>query len=629
MRNRVHFVRFNQPLATIIGVLAGDDEMQRQQAVEKLRDRILLAAKDDKQDEMRIIVRSQKELWDSGVRAGRALAKSTNDEDETSDDFDDHPFSADPGQYVAGKWGRFVRAPDFYFEVMRDFGDRFAPLGEIAALRRGITSGCDDFFMPRDITAQALDECTNDLQFRTRFGLDRKPAASGKIKIIEAGDGSVHPIEAEYLAPEVHSLMKVDRPVVRASSLDRVVLLVGKPLSELTGTWVAKYLRYGQTRAFASSKSKPVPVPKRSTCAARDPWYDLTGLVDPGFAFWPKSQQYRHIVPANPEQLICNCNLYDLAAPDLSKAEHTALVAILNSTLVGLFKTFYGRFAGTEGNLKTEVVDVNLLEVPNPRNLNKEVRDKLADALKGMMKRDIGRLVEEQLMDCHSPERARLIAEGPLVLSDELQQNDRRQLDDAVFELLGVASARRRGILVDRLHQETASHFRDIRVVEIQKMEQRATSATKKFRADELAADAWDAFQGEKDVSLLQWLGKNVKDGSDFEIPAQSPPRLAESSHMFDSQIVYFGKGKDVAVEFDTREQADLVYLLAMSGVHGPIPMPTDEADVLRIRKLLEKRLSDAIEAFRTLASSRTNNEAVQTEVVDLLMHWFAVGRNG
>ena len=117
--------------------------------------------------------------------------------------------------------------------------------------------------------------------------------------------------------------------------------------------------------------------------------------------------------------------------------EQAALVAVLNSTLVGLFKTFYGRFAGTEGNLKTEVVDVNLLEVPDPRGVSAEVAKRLADALDRMGNRDVGRLVEEQLMDCHTPERARKLAAGPLVLSDELQQSDRRDLDDAVFELLG------------------------------------------------------------------------------------------------------------------------------------------------------------------------------------------------
>src|SRR5208337_2598338 len=158
-------------------------------------------------------------------------------------------------------------------------------------------------------------------------------------------------------------------------------------------------------------------VPQRTSCAARDPWYDLTRLVKPGFALWPMAQQYRHIIPGNPERLICNHNLFDLSSELLSKKEQKVLVAVLNSTLVGLFKTFYGRFAGTEGNLKTEVVDVNLLEVPDPRGISADLAYRLADALARMGKRDVGRLVEEQLMDCHTPERARKLAAEPLVLS--------------------------------------------------------------------------------------------------------------------------------------------------------------------------------------------------------------------
>jgi hypothetical protein len=135
---------------------------------------------------------------------------------------------------------------------------------------------------------------------------------------------------------------------------------------------------------------------------------------------------------------------------------------------VGLFKTFYGRFAGTEGNLKTEVVDVNLMEVPDPRGVSADVAKRLTDALERMSKREVGRLIEEQLMDCHTPERARKLALGPLVLSYELQQEDRRDLDGAVFELLGVCDPEERAGLVRRLHEATAQHFRDIRVVEIE-----------------------------------------------------------------------------------------------------------------------------------------------------------------
>lgn len=65
-----------------------------------------------------------------------------------------------------------------------------------------------------------------------------------------------------------------------------------------------------------------------------------------------------------------------------------------------------------------------------------------------MSRRTVGRLIEEQLMKCHSPERARRIAAGPLVLPDELRQADRRELDDAVFELLGVSDPAERARLV-------------------------------------------------------------------------------------------------------------------------------------------------------------------------------------
>ncbi len=284
------------------------------------------------------------------------------------------------GGYRAGKWGRYVRAPDVYFDIMRRFGKRFVALGEVADVRFGVKSGCDAFFMPRDITADLLARHTSDRDFRRHAGgAPRNEVESGKLRIIKAGDGSVHPIESRCLAPELHSLMNVDRPVVRAAELDRVVLLVSEPLDKLKveAPWARRYIRYGIEATFASAKSKGKPVPERPTCKARDRWYDLTGLVKPGLAFWPMAQQYRHIIAANPERLICNHNLFDVAPAGLSAIEAESLVAILNSTVVGLFKAFYGRFAGTEGNLKTEVVDVNLLEVPDPRGVPANVAERL------------------------------------------------------------------------------------------------------------------------------------------------------------------------------------------------------------------------------------------------------------
>lgn len=639
MANRVHFVRFEKPLKDLIGAVSEQSESARQRRVEDLRDTILTARFDEDHDGYRILVKEQRTLWRDGVRAGSIL-RSVNVTEQESEDADEEAgnketpvennqaeMSFSDGDYVAGKWGRYVRAPTFYFRILQRFGRRFVPLGEIVTIRRGITSGCDAFFMPTDITNSLLRELPTDSAFRRRAGgAPRKEAVSGKLRIVQAGDGSVHPIEAEFLAPEVHSLMKVERPIVRAKDLDRVVLLVGQTMKDLRGTWVHKYLKYGEQAPFASKKSKAVPVPERSTCAARDPWYDLTKLVRPGFALWPMAQQYRHIIAGNPERLVCNHNLFDLYSDDLNKREQHALWAVLNSTLVGLFKTFYGRFAGTEGNLKTEVVDVNLLEVPDPRGVSADLAERLTKSVKAMSRRTVGRLIEEQLMDCHSPERARRLAAGPLVLSDELRQDDRRALDDAVFELLGVGHPAERPELVQRLHEETARHFRNIRVVEIEKMQQRSRTANRRFSVQELAADAWDAAQLPDAIPLAEWLSKRPECTTAVNIPDERPALLSPSP-MFDPNTVYFGKSRSEHVDCPSKAQAELIVRIAELGVAGWIKLPAKQESCVELHRELAERIHFALTRFNELGESRTSDPRLQALMIDQLMRWFVLGR--
>jgi methylase of polypeptide subunit release factors len=638
MGNRVRFVKFRRPLAQIIEIPTGDDEPRRQRAVEKLARRIESAGTDVLDDDMRLILKPQQELWNQGVRAARVLERSSAEVEADDDEDADAPSPpVDNGghlsnhhavsEYRAGKWGRYVRAPDFYFRIMRDLAAHFVPLGELVSVRRGITSGCDAFFMPKDVSRRMLADFTTDVEFRQRTGTDRHAVEQGTLKIVKDGAGVVHPIEARYVAPELHSLMNVDRPVVRAKTLDRVVLLVRERLNALKGTWVHRYLQYGKEATFLSKKSKSVPVPQRTTCAARDPWYDLTDLARPGFAFWPMAQQYRHIIPANPESVICNHNLFDLASDRLKHREKIALVAVLNSTLVGLFKTFYGRYAGTEGNLKTEVVDVNLIEVPDVRGIKKQIADKLAAALKSMQRREVGRLVEEQLMECHSPERARKIAAGPMVISDELRQEDRAALDDAVFELLGVTKAAQRKQLVQALHEETALHFRAIRVVEIQKMRQRSTTAERRLNVQDLAADCWDAAGLDDARPLVEWIQSQPGATRAVNIPEERPAILSPSP-MFDPNTVYFGNERLKTRDYASRGQAELVTRLANLGVEGPITVPEEPDSCFKLLDALEHRVRKARERFVVTASSRVgSNEKLQEQVVELLLRWFVGGR--
>ena len=50
-----------------------------------------------------------------------------------------------------------------------------------------------------------------------------------KVKLIEAGDGTGHPVETKYLAPEIHSPMNLNRPIITAADVDRLIIQVSQP----------------------------------------------------------------------------------------------------------------------------------------------------------------------------------------------------------------------------------------------------------------------------------------------------------------------------------------------------------------------------------------------------------------
>jgi hypothetical protein len=638
MANVVKFVRFLKPVAEILGHRPAGDEAARQQAVESLRRLILQTNDSFTNDKLRIIPVSQRQLWEEGVQAAQLLKEEALAEAENDDNGDAEPNRVKEaaamyriGQdYAAGKWGRFLRAPDLYFRLLADYGDRFVRLGEVAEVRFGIKSGCDAFFMPHDATADVLKQVEDGLPWNdigVMTPCKRNEVTSGKVRIVRAGDGTLHPVEAEYLRPEVHSLMEIDRPVIRAKNLDRVVLWVNKPLSKLAHTYVGKYIRWGAKQTFASKKSKSVTVPERSTCAARPLWYDLTNIAT-GTVFWPMAQKYRHIAPANPDGLVCNHNLFYIKTPKLSEDEETALAAVLNCTIVALFKHFYGRYAGSEGTLKTEVVDTVLLEIPNPTGVPKKLAARMTAALEKMKKRNVTHLVDQAMLDCHSEEVMREILAKPPQLPAELQQADRRELDDCVLELIGVGNAAERAKLLDELYLETTKYYRYQRTQDIQAMADRAGNNGRQLGAQDLAESIWHSLSDEERGSgLAAWIKSAFPDTETVEIP-EGTPQARGATDMFHPNAVGFRAGKDVRqLEYASPEQAALVAELARLGIHGHLNVPKRVADCAKCLLQLESRLAKAKAVFTELAASRTGTQSLQEKTSSLLLYWYTRGK--
>jgi hypothetical protein len=649
-KNLVRFVRLKRPLAEILGERKGDwqrqekDEGQRQEAAEELRDLILRRKTDYSNDQLRIMVKSQSDLWGEGLSVAQMFARQKalaggvieSDDDEAAakpsgrpaEQKSMHGAGMETLDYGGGKWGRYLRAPDFYFEVMREYGHRFTRLGEIAAIKYGILSGCDAFFMPHDVSAKLLQKNQSEAEWHAlplMRRCKRKEVESGEVIIVECGDGTLHPIESHFVRPEVHSLMQVDRPTISPEQLDRVVLWVNQPLEEIKGTYAYHFIKWGSKQTFASKKSKSVPVPEREGCAGRSVWYDLTGR-EIGIGFWPKAQQYRHIIPSNPHKLNTNCNLYNIHALTSGSLAPHALMPILNSTIVAFVKPFYGRYAGTEGNLKTEVVDTLLIEIPDPRNVTEPILRRLEAAFASMQGRRVTHLVEEAFLNCHTAEEVHEAAKLPLGLPAELQQPDRHELDDAVFELLGVTNATRRQELIDQLYREIALHFRAIRIVEVQKMEQRRGGGGGRVSPLNLALSAWDELEPEWQKPLAEWLEEQSDGAKVVSIP-DGEVRLPEAHNFLDAATVYFGKKPAVTHICDSRAEAELLAAIAGAGLRGPVSIPATESECGQLSQSLEARISQAKDKLEEIAKQYAGTDKLREQVVDVLTRWFIQGK--
>ena len=240
MKNTVRFVQIRKPMT---GILAHDGTTAGAViAADRFRDELLDLTEDTLNSRYRARLVRQGDLWMEGVRLGVAMGKSkTGPVEESGAD-------PQPGEYHGGKWGVHLRAPDLWFELLTRFNDRLAPLAQIAEVHRGITTGKDSFFYPKDASKEALTMHVEPATFKQAFRAERKEVESGEVKIVLCGEGyeEMRPIEAHFLEPEVHSLMEIKGYTARAEDCPKMIILVPTGREELEDTHALRYIEWGE-----------------------------------------------------------------------------------------------------------------------------------------------------------------------------------------------------------------------------------------------------------------------------------------------------------------------------------------------------------------------------------------------
>ena len=274
------------------------------------------------------------------------------------------------------KWGKYLRAPEVYFEILEKCKDKLVPLKEVAEVRFGIKTGINEFFY---LTEERIRE----------FG-----------------------IEEEFLKPVLKSPKEFEGILIDPAKLTTKVFLCQKSKEQLRRegkTGALKYIEWGEKQ-----KTKVVvPWPNVPTVKGRKPgWWVLpeANLVQ---IFWTKSFDVKHIQRFSPEMLLADQRLYQVVQID--SVEPRILASLINSSLFCLSTELSGRINLGDGALDTTVEEAqNYLAIPDVRQLRDTQTQKILQAFDTLLTRPIKPIFEEVKMP------------------------DRQKLDSLVLEALGL-----------------------------------------------------------------------------------------------------------------------------------------------------------------------------------------------
>ena len=609
MRNTVRFVQLRRPIREIL--CQNGTPTVSAKAADGFRDEILSLKHNAANARFRARLLCQGELWDDGVRLGKLMAKANEPGNGNG--------KGTTGDYYGGKWGVHLRAPDLWFRLMDRLSNSLTPLGDIAEVKFGVKTGNDSFFFPIDCSKECLSEYPKRAEFEEAFGVPRKDVASGKVKLVRCGEGrgEVRPVEACYLEPEIHSLMEVDTLSVSPHDCSRLILLIEKRKSRRRGKYVLEYVKWAESRNLNVSP----------TCAGRETaqrmWYDLTDYPRPDIVL-PKIQQYRLFAFLNPDKLYQNSSLLGIYGVPNEMVK--SICAALNSTIGILSRLVHARMLGNEGNIQLDVYSAKMMLVPDfTRCDQRQVLKRMEDAFDRMLNRKVLAFLSERRLRAMAYRHAGKEDElGGLSDQCELDMPDRRELDDAVLEMMGVASREERGTLIDELYAYLREFFETTR----QKEEKAIVNKKKAKRRGpakpgEIAAQIYERMN-ENDPQLLRQYDPDFIDGSKpydtYELPADGEP--TKDGGLFNSHGVAFVKAKKTIAIIDTRNatQDYLVIAVARSGVRGFVRIPHDEDECRRVQGEYETFVAHRGKRLLGYIQERTADEDLQEKIYLALM---------
>ncbi|MHA1971800.1 MAG: N-6 DNA methylase [Candidatus Hodarchaeales archaeon] len=287
------------------------------------------------------------------------------------------------------KWGKFFRAPKEYFQMMRKIQVDFITLNEITSIKRGFTTGANEFFYlgkpgnENKYFRSEWDQSTGDLRLYLRneqiesiflkqgyfikqpmFKIEKEywmHRVSGNknvnrffMKFIDLSNDVWIP---NYL---VKSSKNISRYLIEESDINFVVLVISSKDQLKPG--IKEYIKWGESWRPNNNKMK---FNLRPTCRTRKPWYTLNLEKQTSCEFLClMTINDRFIFFYNPYSFYFDARLYGISIKTDNFTLKQTLYLYLNSIIIFFQLELTSRINLGEGGLDVKVYEYASLKLP-------------------------------------------------------------------------------------------------------------------------------------------------------------------------------------------------------------------------------------------------------------------------
>jgi len=360
----------------------------------------------DKDDKFRIYAISQKELLKEGIEKKKGGTETFQNQIT--------------GEYKGSKWGgKYLRAPDIFFTILEKGKDKLVRLGDIAEVRRGFTTGANEFFYVEDVT-EKIDFIKIKHQIKNLGEIDSLDEIKKyNLRIIyNKKYDSYWLIEKEYLFPIIKSLKEVSQLIINNERFKFNVFFVKDKVNK--NKFAYEYIKWGEMNNI---NLKP-------TCSNRCPWYKIPNIK--GEYLFNMSSGDRYLIPYNYKNFFIDARLYGITLKE--KIDSHIILIILNSSYLPIYYEINGR--EMTGNLP--LLDLKVYELKDAMILNPNLilKEKAIEVIEKLNNRKIYSIFIELGFNTEKPIREQ--EPNPLP--------DRKALDDIIFDVLGLTKDERKEV---------------------------------------------------------------------------------------------------------------------------------------------------------------------------------------